>query len=258
MNRTEQDNNDYEEMQRKWMFDVLMEAKLAELIQDICSQDVVASMQLEFIFKLWEIPLVGTLKERLEKFREGPTWTMVESDPPKLEVLHFLWRVKAVRSRFVQPGQHLSSTDTDEKKKVPEALRRMQDPQLLKNIEESGEMIRQVFEKFIVPYKTSDPLNAREFEHALFPPIAAPPAPPARQYPPGTGKYPTDSESSTSSIYPKSSFEEVKDSPGSGSLAHSKMGTAKTEEEETNDSKDEQDSSTMQANKRHKSEEGEG
>mmetsp|Transcript_21271 Transcript_21271/g.50572 ORF Transcript_21271/g.50572 Transcript_21271/m.50572 type:complete len:120 (-) Transcript_21271:724-1083(-) len=117
MNRTEQDNNDYEEMQRKWMFDVLMEAKLAELIQDICSQDVVASMQLEFIFKLWEIPLVGTLKERLEKFREGPTWTMVESDPPKLEVLHFLWRVKAVRSRFVQPGQHLSSTDTDEKKK---------------------------------------------------------------------------------------------------------------------------------------------
>ena len=107
MNRTEQDEQIYDKMQQRWMFDVLKEKKLAKVIISCCANIIVASSHLQLMFRLCEINR-DTIPESLTEFRKRMTWEMFEADEDNLELLLALWRVK----KNPEPVRATGSTST--------------------------------------------------------------------------------------------------------------------------------------------------
>mmetsp|Transcript_2189 Transcript_2189/g.5031 ORF Transcript_2189/g.5031 Transcript_2189/m.5031 type:complete len:277 (+) Transcript_2189:108-938(+) len=205
MNRTEEDNQAYDKIQQRWMFDVLKESRLEEVIVNCCADDINSSAQLSLIFKHCKISTDIGFPEGLKLFRESIEWEMFENDEKKLEALLSLWRVKTVRRNFTLPYHFLSSTDTNESENGVNALRKIQDPQLLTNIARMGDVMPKFFAEWIVPHKTKHPALAHKFEQLVFQPQAVDSVPPA-QLP---GHRTTDTtESDSSTIHPKSSHED--------------------------------------------------
>ena len=160
MQRTIDDQRAYEEMEQKWMFTVLKSEAVAQHVLVATASNISAAHLLQLVFKLADIDESLPLAEGLKVFREATsiTWEMYEGHEDKITSLLGLWRVKAVRDRFLQPGQHLSSTDTDESRRARDARWNLTDPRVVQNVVQSPNEIQELIASFVNPYQNSNPL----------------------------------------------------------------------------------------------------
>lgn len=127
MNRTKAEEDEYAEMQTRWIFDVLKEQRCAKYIILACSTSEPALSFLQGFLQKVDIPF-ETVAQALESFRDNKTITLesiMQDEGKQISLLSF-WRVKAIRENFTQP-QLLSSTDSGEERRGQAAARTLED-----------------------------------------------------------------------------------------------------------------------------------
>ena len=133
MNRTKAEEDEYDKMQTRWIFDVLKEQRCAKYIILACSTSQTALSFLQLFLQNVNIPC-ETVPQALESFRGNETTTLesiMQDEMKQISLLSF-WRVKVIRENFTQPHL-LSSTDTDEERRGQAAARTLEDEGMVDN-----------------------------------------------------------------------------------------------------------------------------
>lgn len=86
----------------------------------------------------------------LQSFRESDKITLESMSDYALECLYAFYRVKVVRQEFATPGQHVSSTDTDEETNAKNAAKALQDDTPATNFSGLPEALQALIASFTV------------------------------------------------------------------------------------------------------------
>ena len=137
MERSPEEQQRYDNQQTKWSFHILKDKRVARWIIYACGVDALAAAQLQLCFKFVEHPenksqdrLAGQdIPIALQRFRDNEdfSYEFITGNGTCAEAILLFYRVKSIRTAFVQPGLPESSTDSDQSTRVQSARRQLQD-----------------------------------------------------------------------------------------------------------------------------------
>ena len=165
MIRNKEEAEDYQRKETRWIFDILKEERCAKYIIYACTRRnqlalslLQAALSSVGIYLTSEQPLPVALAQ----FRSDETITFdsIMKDEDKNLVFHSFWRMKIIRGQFQIPGQHLSSTDTDEEKRGQGAARSLEEPGMVEGFAGLSTELQNLVANYTMQYDTSDSVAA--------------------------------------------------------------------------------------------------
>ena len=146
MERSQEEQKRYDEMQTQWSFHILKDARVAKWIIYACLTNTIAAQMLQLLFKMVDNHPENTsegkvqlceqeIPQALKTFRESALFTLefVKRNEACAEAILIFYRVKLIREQFAQPGQPVSSTDTDQSIRAKSAAQQLQDDDVVRS-----------------------------------------------------------------------------------------------------------------------------
>ena len=138
MERSPEEQQRYDNQQTKWSFHILKDKRVARWIIYACGVDALAAAQLQLFFKFVDQHPENKSQDRLagqdipialQRFRDNEdfSYEFITGNGTCAEAILLFYRVKSIRTAFVQPGLPESSTDSDQSTRVQSARRQLQD-----------------------------------------------------------------------------------------------------------------------------------
>jgi hypothetical protein len=161
MERDEAEEREYYAKQVVWAFNILKHKLTARHIVYACTTSKTALLLLTHFLQTVGITLdKQELPQALVSFRNNPELTLekIKKIEEAEDQLYLFYRVRVIRTEFVTPGQHISSTDTDESSRARDARLSLIGEEVVKNFDKLPAVLQALIAE--LANKGEDPLAA--------------------------------------------------------------------------------------------------